>query len=57
VRTAQIADIAGIIFIRGKRPPSETIKLANQEQIPLIVTQLGMLEACGRLYEAGLITE
>ncbi len=54
VRTAQIADIRAIIFVRGKHPASETIQLANQEQIPLITTTLGLFEACGILYEAGL---
>ncbi len=54
VRTAQIADISAIIFIRGKSPTLETIKLANEEGIPLIKTQYGLFEACGLLYKAGL---
>lgn len=54
VRTAQIADIRAIIFVRGKNPASETIKLANEERIPLITTSLGLFEACGILYNAGL---
>jgi hypothetical protein len=54
VRTAQIADVRAIIFVRGKTPPQETIELALQESIPLFSTPLGMFEACGRLYEAGL---
>lgn len=54
VRTAQIADVAAIVFVRGKKPPPETIKLANQERVLLISTPYGMFEACGRLYQAGL---
>jgi predicted transcriptional regulator len=54
VRTAQIADIRAIILVRGKHPAKETIKLANEEQIPLITTTLGLFEACGILYDAGL---
>lgn len=54
VRTALIADIRAIIFIRGKLPADETIKLANEENIPLITTTFGMFEACGILYQAGL---
>ena len=54
VRTAQIADIRVIVFIRGKQPASETIQLANDEDIPLISTELGLFEACGILYKAGL---
>lgn len=54
VRTAQIADIRAIVFIRGKKPALETIQLANDENIPLISTELGMFEACGVLFTAGL---
>lgn len=54
VRTAQMADIAAIVLVRGKQPPQETIDLAAAEDIPLIVTPFGMFELCGRLYQAGL---
>jgi predicted transcriptional regulator len=54
VRTAQIADVAAIVLVRGKRPPRETVELANQEGIPLISSPYGMFELCGRLYQAGL---
>jgi predicted transcriptional regulator len=54
VRTAQIADIRAIIFVRGKKPALETIELANEENIPLITTEFGMYESCGILYRAGL---
>lgn len=54
VRTAQMADVAAIVLVRGKTPPSETIELANHEGIPLISSPYGMFELCGRLYQAGL---
>lgn len=54
VRTAQIADVRAIIFVRGKRPSQETIQLAKEEHIPLISSPYGMFELCGRLYQAGL---
>ncbi len=54
VRTAHIADIAAIVLVRGKRPPKETIELANKESIPLISSPLGMFTICGKLYQAGL---
>ena len=54
VRTAQMADVAAIVFVRGKMPAAEVIELANQEKIPLISTPYGMFELCGRLYQAGL---
>lgn len=54
VCTAEMADIVGIIFVRGKYPPPETIALAEEEDIPLVATSHAMFEMCGRLYQAGL---
>ncbi len=54
VRTAQMADVAAVVLVRGKHPPSETIRLANEEELPLISTPYGMFEVCGRLHLAGL---
>ena len=54
VRTAQMADVRAIIFLRGKQPSSEIIELATNENIPLISSDMGMFELCGRLYKAGL---
>lgn len=54
VRTAQMADIKAIIFVRGKQPHPDTIIVANQEDLPLITSPLGMYEISGRLYKAGL---
>ena len=54
VRTAQMADIRAIVLVRGKNPAQETIQLANEEDIPLISTELGLFEACGLLFKAGL---
>lgn len=54
VRTAHMADVAAVVVVRGKKPPMETIDLANEEGIPLISTPYGAFELCGRLYAAGL---
>lgn len=54
IRTAEMADIAAILVVRGKIPPPETIDLAKQIGIPIIGTDLIAFEACGRLYAAGL---
>ena len=55
VRTAEIADIVAICFVRGKKPDEETITLAESKGIPLLMTQLPMFESCGQLYKNGLI--
>ncbi len=54
VRTALMADVSAIVIVRGKTPPPETIRLSQEENIPLIQTPYGMFELCGRLFSAGL---
>lgn len=54
VRTAEMAGILAIVFVRGKHPPAETIRLAEEIGIPLFSTRYTMYEACGRLYQVGL---
>ena len=54
VRTAQMADVCAIIFVRGKMPPIDTVTLGAEENIPLITSPFGTFELCGRLFKAGL---
>ena len=54
VRTAEMADIAALLIVRGKTPPPETVRIAWEVGIPIIGTEMTMFEACGRLYGAGL---
>lgn len=54
VRTALIADVCAIIFVRGKNPAVETIELAREEELPIITSPLGLYELSGRLMNAGL---
>ncbi len=56
VRTAEMADVAAVLFVREKQPTDDMIQLARRDGIPLISTSFGMFEACGRLYRAGLIS-
>jgi len=55
VRTAEMAGILAIAFVRDKQPPPETVALAEEIGIPLLSTRYTMYEACGRLYAAGLL--
>jgi predicted transcriptional regulator len=54
VRTAQVADIRAVVFVRGKRPDAETVALARESGLPLLVTGRFLYEACGLLHAAGL---
>lgn len=54
VRTADVADIRAVVFVRGKRPEEEAIALAKEKGLPVLITDLLLYEACGRLYAQGL---
>jgi predicted transcriptional regulator len=54
IRTAEMADVTAILFVRGKVPETEAIKLAEELSIPLLMTNFGMFESCGRLYKMGM---
>ena len=54
IRTAEILDFVAICFVRGKKPQPETLKLAEEQELPLLVSNLPMYECCGRLYKNGL---
>ncbi|MDU4962038.1 MAG: DRTGG domain-containing protein [Sporomusaceae bacterium] len=54
VRTAEISDLAGIVFVRGKRPEQDLIRLAAAKGIPLLATELPMFESCGILFKNGV---
>ena len=54
VRTAEIVDIKAVVFVLDKRPDKETVEMAKQKGVALVVTRLSRFSACGRLYAAGL---
>ncbi|MBN2282649.1 MAG: hypothetical protein JXO48_02050 [Deltaproteobacteria bacterium] len=54
IRTAEMANINAIVFVRGKIPPQSTIDLAEELSIPLISCFHSMYKASGLLYNAGL---
>jgi len=55
VRTAELAGIVAIVFVRGKLPPPESVALADEKGISLLASKYTMFETCGRLYQAGLM--
>jgi predicted transcriptional regulator len=54
VRTADTLDLRAIVFVRGKRPAPDAIKLAKERNIPLLATRYIMFESCGRLFTEGM---
>ena len=54
LRTAEMLDIAMVVFVRGKVPPQEVCKLAEERDMVIMSTKNTMFESCGILYENGL---
>lgn len=51
IRTAEMVESKGILFVRGRRPTQSMIDLADKKHIPLFVTSMTMFEVCGILYK------
>lgn len=54
IRTADMLDIPLIIFVRGKTPSADMIRMAEECGMTMIVTNQKMFVSCGTLYEAGI---
>lgn len=54
IRTAEMLDIAMIVFVRGKIPPKEICDMARDRNMVIMCTRDTMFVACGTLFENGL---
>lgn len=54
IRTAQMMDLTAIVFVRGKMPQEETVRLSKEVGIPLLVTDDLLYSASGKLFEKKL---
>lgn len=54
VNTAELFDLACVVFVGSRRPHQSIIDAALEDEIPVMVTKLSMFEACGLLYEQGM---
>jgi len=54
IRTAEMLELVGIVFVRGKKPDAEAKKLAQIKKVPILSTRYIMFETCGRLFKNGL---
>lgn len=54
IAVASLKEIAGIIIVNGRMPEEETLKKANDENIPVMVTKEPAFEIIGRLYNLGI---
>jgi len=54
IRTAELLDLKGVVFVRDKQPDAHTISLAKDCGIPLLSSPYPLYESCGMLYAKGL---
>lgn len=54
VKTAMVAGVGAVVFVRGKQPPPDIVELARAGGIPLLSTPYSMFVSCGRLHGCGL---
>ncbi len=54
VRTAKVAGVSAVVFVRGKHPEQSTVELARTFDLPILLTDDSLFVACGRLYMNGL---
>jgi len=54
VAVALLKELAGIVIVNGREPEQQTLAKADQEGVPILVTELPAFEIVGRLYQLGL---
>ncbi len=50
VAVAALKDLTGIILVNGRQPEEETLRKAEQENVPILTTKLSTFQAAGKLY-------
>lgn len=54
VRTAEMADIDCVVFVRGKKVTPDMVEVANENNMVLVECQYSMFRTIGMLHEAGV---
>ena len=54
IRTARVAEVAAVVFVRGKTPDESAAELASSYHLPTMVTRYSLFVASGKLYMNGL---
>jgi predicted transcriptional regulator len=54
VAVAFLNNLAGIVIVGGREPESETLEKAEEQGIPIMVSELPSYEVAGRLYQMGI---
>lgn len=51
IAVARLKDLAGIIIVNNREPDEDTLKKANEENVPVLGCQEMAFEISGKLYE------
>jgi serine kinase of HPr protein (carbohydrate metabolism regulator) len=51
IAVARLKDLAGIIIVNNREPDEDTLKKANEENVPVLCSQEMAFEISGKLYE------
>lgn len=51
IAVASLKDLAAIILVNNNKPDSDTLELANQEEVIVLGTELTAFECAGRIYQ------
>jgi predicted transcriptional regulator len=54
VAVATMKELTGIILTGGREPDSDTLKKAEEEGMPILVSTLFTFELVGKLYQMGI---
>jgi predicted transcriptional regulator len=54
VAVASMKELAGIILAGGREPDADTLRKAEEEEIPILVSPLFTYEVVGKLYQMGI---
>jgi len=55
IRTAEVADIRAVVFVQSKKPDHETLMLARERGLPVLMTTAhSSFEVCVRLHQGGM---
>ena len=55
VAVASMKGISGIVIINSREPEEDTVKKAEDEQMPIMVSDLPGFELIGKLYTMGIL--
>lgn len=54
VAVAFLNNLAGIVIVGGRQPDEDTLKKAEEQGVPVMLTTMRSFEVAGRLYEMGI---